>query len=205
MAKKYELFDKAFSGENIRGKTITIVGLEGPGIIIAEAAVRSGLNVRLLDRGRVYENEMHSQTLYLHEDINKFKAKQAKKRLEQINQEVKVKAFHEELTQNTIYLLDSDLVVDCTNTAKVSQLISKYCLEQEMPVIYAGVEGTKGIILTQADKAPKLIDYKVDEKGINASSSLIISGATMGLVFNLLRGKKVPSKLTIDSEEISLK
>ncbi|RME53041.1 HesA/MoeB/ThiF family protein, partial [Candidatus Woesearchaeota archaeon] len=80
-------------GERALSKaTMSIAGVGGVGSIIADALVRDDIQVRIIDKGRVEEADVPRQTLYTAEDLTRFKAKQAKKRLEAINPQTKVKA-----------------------------------------------------------------------------------------------------------------
>ncbi len=205
MAKRYDYIKKIDelkdTFEELQGKTITVVGLEGIGIVLAEALARNGYNLRIIDKGRVYLEEMHGQTLYLEEDVTKFKAKQAKKRLEGINSDVKVKAFHEELTEDNNYLLDSDLVIDCTNKKEASDVISKYCELQEIPVIYTGLEGSKGslFIQTKEEVSEKLGSFDIESKGLMTSTVFLVAGYVLTLVSKILSGESVSEEYSIDA------
>ncbi len=69
------------------------------------------------------------------EDVKNYKDKQAKKRLEAINDEAKIKIFHEELTKDNLFLVDSDLIIDCTNKLDLASQINTYALSQGIPYI----------------------------------------------------------------------
>ncbi|MFT4282990.1 MAG: HesA/MoeB/ThiF family protein [Candidatus Woesearchaeota archaeon] len=174
MAKKYKYLKKVKNFENLdlNEKTVTILGLEGAGSVIAEILARAGVNLRLIDKGRVYEEDLQSQSLYEEEDVTRFKAKQAKKRLEEINKDIKVKAFHEELKEETIYLLDSDLIIDCTNKNDTSKMISKYALSQEIPCLFVNVSASKVSIIPQFDSSveDKVVNVDIDKSGVLGAS-----------------------------------
>lgn len=200
MAKdRYFYFNKVKDYKDLKG-TITIVGLEGTGSVLAEILARSGFNLRIIDKGRVYKEELQSQSVFIEEDVTKFKAKQAKKRLEAINPDVKIKAFHEELTPETIYLLDADVIVDCTNSKVVSKMIHDYSLKQEIPCIFVGATDTKVNILVQNSKdiSSKLKDYDVLEKGVLGSTTYTAAGLISSLVYKLLKDEKVKDSYVLD-------
>ncbi len=162
--------------EEMRKKTVTVIGIGAVGSVVSEMLVRAGINIRIVDKGRIYEDELHSQTLFLQEDVNKFKAKQAKKRLEAINPNISIKAFHEDLTEQNIYLVDSDLVIDCSNDLDVSLMVDKYCFKKGLPMIYCYVSGTQGQIFIVDKKVSlkEISDYvenqRIREKGIMSST-----------------------------------
>lgn len=180
--------------QEMRKKTVSIVGLAGVGSVMADILVRAGINVRLIDKGRILEEEMQQTSIFLEEDINKFKAKQAKKRLDVINNNVSIKAFHEELTEINSYLLDSDLVLDCTNDFKVSLIIDKYCSEKKIPMIYCYVSGSQGQIFviendTKLNEVSKYVENKrVRDEGIMAATVHTAAGIIAGKAAKVLLG-----------------
>ncbi|MGV8162343.1 MAG: HesA/MoeB/ThiF family protein [Candidatus Nanoarchaeia archaeon] len=180
---RHELVEQIGSrAKEMRSKTVTIVGLSGVGSAVAEMLVRSGIGVRVVDKGRILEHDLHQATLFLEEDLEKFKAKQAKKRLEDINKSVPVKAFHEDLTEVNIYLVDSDLVIDCSNDLQVSLKIDKYCSKKKIPMIYCYVAGTQGYVFSIDKNTPfgtnskNLKISKISEKGIMSATIQIAAG-----------------------------
>ena len=193
--EKYSIFRdfKSFNYDDCMGKTITLVGLESVGSILVDSLVRAGLNVRLIDRGRVEVTEIASQALFLEEDVNRFKAKQGKKRLEMVNKDVKIKAFHEELTQDTDYLLDSDLVVDCTNNKYTSEVVAQYCLSEKIPVIYVNnVVGGCDIIVRNDDSDKSNVAIVDSQKIILPNHAHRASGLVLELILCIF--SKVPVK-----------
>lgn len=167
--------------KEMRSKTITVVGLSGVGSSVAEMLVRTGINVRIIDKGRIFQHDLQQTSLYLEEDLDKFKAKQGKKRLEDINKSVQIKAFHEDLTETNVYLVESDLVIDCSNDLKVSLIIDKYCSKKKIPMIYSYVAGTQGQIFVIRDTTLSSIsnnvkNMRISEKGIMAATVQIAAG-----------------------------
>lgn len=187
---KYKYVNQFFGeekAEKLRSSTVSIVGLRGSGSILAEIFVRAGINVRIIDKGRVYEEELLGQTLYDEDDINKFKAKQAKKKLELINSQVKVKAFHEELTKETIYLLDADVVIDCTSSKELSNMIGEYCLKQEIPFISLITNGDYVSLKVQKDKKVKEFEEK-EPVGIVGPVNFFAAGLAATYATRILLG-----------------
>ncbi|MCF7871521.1 ThiF family adenylyltransferase [Candidatus Woesearchaeota archaeon] len=180
--------------EIMRAKTVTVVGIGGVGSVVAEMIVRAGINLRIVDKGRVFEEELQRQGLFLEEDINKFKAKQAKKRLQAINPNIAVKAFHEDLTEQNVYLVESDLVVDCSNDMDVSLMLDKYCYKKNIPMIYCYVSGTQGqvFIVDKKVSLSEISDYientRIREAGILSATVHTAAGIVGAKVAKVLLG-----------------
>ena len=180
----------------LANKTASIVGLGSIGSTVAVMLLRSGINLRLIDKGRCFVKDLSSQTLYLEEDHERFKAKQAKKYLEQINPAVKVKTFHEDLTKNNIFLVDADVVVDATGNPEASELISAYAKKKKVPLIFALASASQGLVATSDKginfaKLKKLTDKikPVDEAGLINPAVHMAAAIIVKKVFKILLKK----------------
>jgi molybdopterin/thiamine biosynthesis adenylyltransferase len=138
--------DTIVDEDNVTDKTVTIVGLGSVGSALADTLTRAGVNVRIIDKGRIHEGDLCTLTLYRPEKESKFKAKEGKKHLEAINPDTDVKSFHEKLTEDNTYLLDADVVVDCSQDPDTSALINDYCTDNKSPLILARVAGTQAFV-----------------------------------------------------------
>lgn len=203
---RHELVSQIGSrAKEMRTKTVTIVGLSGVGSAISEMLVRTGINVRIVDKGRILQHDLQQTSLYLEEDLDKFKAKQGKKRLEDINKSVQVKAFHEDLTETNIYLVDSDLVIDCSNDLKVSLIIDKYCFKKKIPMIYSYVAGTQGqIFVIDKNSSTSLNSISSFVKNMRISEKGIMS-ATINMAAGLIAAEaaKILLKYPVEKNLIS--
>ena len=133
--------------EALKKKIVSIVGVGGLGSVIADMLTRAGINLRLVDMGRIELHELQRQTIYKEEHDTKFKAKEIKKELEKINSKAKIRTFHEELIDRNLFLLDSDVVIDCSNSHETGLLISKHCYKKR-PLISCRLSGSTGKIFT---------------------------------------------------------
>ena len=146
-------------------KTVTIAGIGGVGSAVSMFLARAGVNLRLVDKDRVYEDELQRLAIFHEDQVQKFKAKEAKKNLERMNSKIRVKTFHEEIVQSNVFLLDSDVVLDCTNDLKTNELINKHC---KKPLIVCRYSGDKGIIFHKSSTVNiEKLKKKIDGKGIN--------------------------------------
>lgn len=196
--------------QQLQGKTATIVGLGGLGSAVAQILVRSGINLRIIDKGRIQPEDVPRQSLYVAEDEKKFKAKQAKKRLEEINKRVNIKTFHEELVKENIFLLKADVIIDVSNDIKTSLLINKYALEKKIPLIVGNYSGDHGHLLiverSQNKKGPcvaclqkKLAQPPHKEVGVYPpTATFMASLVANATIKNLLNYENIHSILSVD-------
>ena len=196
--------------EQLSKKTVSIVGLGGIGSTIAQILVRHGIGVRIVDKDRVYTNEFVRQTLYRIDDVTKFKAKQAKKHLEEINPKAKVKSFHEELTKDNVFLLAADLIIDTSNNIETTMIIDDFAIQKEIPFLASNYSGTKGhvfVIDQQQDKRNPCIHCikekfslpgTKEEGAYSPITTLIAALLANAALKNLLGHKNVHTLLAID-------
>ncbi len=181
--------------EKLRGKHVTVAGLGGIGSIIASILAREDFSLRVIDKGRVEEADLNRMGLYQEADITKFKAKQAKLRVAEINPKLQLKCFHEELAENNVFLVKSDCVIDCTNNADASTLIFSYCQREKIPLILCGYAGSKVYILVATKKLAKkhltaFLDHPTtDEAGAISPATHAAAAIAVAQLFKILLGK----------------
>jgi molybdopterin-synthase adenylyltransferase len=190
--------------QSLEQKNVAIVGLGNIGSTVSVMLLQSGINLRLVDKGRVDLTDLSTQSLYLEEDHSKFKAKQAKKYLELINPKAKVRTFHEDLTKNNMYLIDADIVIDATGNLETTKLISDEAKKKKIPMIYAVVSGSQGIVATSdkgmpvekikpiLDKMKPIDDVGIINPAVHTAASVIVSRA-----LKILLKKPVPKEIIV--------
>ncbi|QQG38630.1 MAG: ThiF family adenylyltransferase [Candidatus Woesearchaeota archaeon] len=147
---RQELFSKiGKEGQGlIRKSTVAIVGLGALGSSSAELLTRAGIGkLKIIDRDVIEENNLQRQSLYTEEDIGKVKAETLKKHLKEINSEVQVEAFVLDLDYKNVEILESNLVLDCSDNMDTRYLINEYCVKNNIKWIHASVIGDKGYVL----------------------------------------------------------
>ena len=201
---RYKHFIKRYGAEAVekmQAQTVTIIGLGGIGTAAAELLVRSGIPVRIIEKGRVDESDLDRLGLFSEKDISKFKATEAKKILSAINSQAKIKSFNEEVTRDSIFLAEGDVVLDCSGNEHTTQLLSKYCFEKKVPLIYGQIRDTKGIVVTQ-DGAPcvtcslKGIPHEQTE-GLIPPLIDLVAALMVSKAYKFLLGKKCKKQVII--------
>lgn len=128
----------------LKNSTVAVIGLGATGSVIAEHLARHGVNLILIDRDYLEENDLYSSSIYTEEDVENAepKAKTAATRLSQFTDV----DFHvEDLTSENIEVLDeADLIMDGTDNLETRLLISEYCSRENKPWIYTAAIAEKG-------------------------------------------------------------
>ena len=130
--------------KKLQSSKAAIVGLGATGSVIAENLARHGVNLKIVDRDYLEENDVYSSNIYTPEQCEKAlpKAEAAKLYLQQFTQ---VEAFVESLGPgNTGILDDVDIVLDGTDNIQTRFLIDEYCQKNGLPWIYTAAIAEKG-------------------------------------------------------------
>ncbi len=195
---KYQALFKAIGEKSaeLRKKTIMIIGAGGLGSTIADMLHREGLCLRIVDKDRIYFEEIQRLSLYEEDDENKFKAKQIKKRLEMVDFKNKVRTFHEELEKENAFLLDSaDLVIDCSNNLETMTLVGTHA-KKKISLISCKYSGSEGAIFISnkkhnykevADKFEKIKD--IETNGIINAACHFAAGIIVSQALKILVGE----------------
>jgi len=132
--------------ELLKKKTVAIIGLGALGTNSSNLLARAGVNLILVDHDKVDLTNLQRQNIFTEKDINKSKVDAAKDYLEKVNSEIKILSYNENLTEENINLINSDLVLDCTDNLETRFLINDYCASKKIPWIHAAAIQNKGII-----------------------------------------------------------
>jgi molybdopterin/thiamine biosynthesis adenylyltransferase/rhodanese-related sulfurtransferase len=131
----------------LKNARILLIGAGGlgssPAIYLTAAGVGT---IGLVDDDKVSLSNLHRQVLHYTNDIDKPKVLSAKKKLEQINPNVKIVAHQERLTAaNALKLFaDYDLIMDGTDNLPSRYLINDACVLAKKNFIFGGVHQFEG-------------------------------------------------------------
>ncbi len=127
-------------------KNVTIIGLGALGSNSANLLARAGINLILIDYDKIDLSNLQRQNIYTEDDVGKNKVETAKKYLEKVNSEIKIKIHNIKLTKENINLIKADLVLDCTDNLEIRFLINDFCSKNKIPWIHAAAIQDKGLI-----------------------------------------------------------
>ena len=188
----------------LAGRHVTVAGLGGVGSIVTSILAREDFELRIIDRGRVEEMDMNRMTLYLEDDITKFKAKQAKIRIADVNPKLQVKSFHEELGPNNVFLVKADCVIDTSNSDSINTLVFDFCQQQKIPLVLARYSGSTAELLVAVKKVSKnalaecLKLPSTEKVGAISPATHAAAALVVAELFKILLGKGVNKRVTFD-------
>ncbi|AAP24744.1 MULTISPECIES: thiazole biosynthesis adenylyltransferase ThiF [Bacillus] len=139
--------------QKIRKKHVLIIGAGALGSANAEMFVRAGVGtVTIVDRDYVDWSNLQRQQLYVESDVenNLPKAVAAKKRLEEINSEVRVKALVQDVTAEELEELvtNVNVMIDATDNFETRFIVNDIAQKYSIPWIYGACVGSYGLSYT---------------------------------------------------------
>ena len=149
MLNQFSRTELLIGKENIRklkNSKVAIFGLGGVGSYVAEGLVRTGVgNFILVDNDDIEKTNLNRQIIATHKTIGKPKVEIAKKRMLEINPNVKVGTYQEFFMPDSKGIIDDsiDYIVDAidTVTAKIELVVRANKLN--IPIISAMGTGNK--------------------------------------------------------------
>lgn len=134
----------------IAGSHAAIVGLGALGSVIAATLARAGVGtLTIIDRDVIEESNLQRQYLYTEAHVreNLPKAEAARRALLEIDSQLNIRAFTEDLAPGSIgqCLRAAEVVLDGTDNFQTRYLINDWCVERSVPWIYGAAVSGAGL------------------------------------------------------------
>ena len=153
----------------IQEAKVLIIGMGGLGCPAAEFLTRSGIGtLGIVDHDKVSLSNIHRQTLYNEQDINKSKVKIAKKKLNKINPKTKINIFNYKLNKikfNKI-IKNYEYIIDGTDNFESKFLINDISLDYKKFLVVGAISKFDGHIFSfnfKNKNNPSLRDFYQQE------------------------------------------
>ena len=130
---------------------VLVVGAGGLGCPVIDYLSRAGVgNIGIIDDDKVNISNIHRQSLYDSNDIDKSKVIVLKKKINLINPLVKIKIFKERIEKENIEKIfkNYDFIVDGSDNFKTKFLLNKYSLKYKKILIVGAISKMDGHIFT---------------------------------------------------------
>ncbi len=147
---RQELFLGSKAQALIKEASVIIIGAGALGSASAEMLVRAGIGrLTIVDRDYVDLSNLQRQQLYTEEDVRNQlpKAIAAKTRLEQINSEIIINSFIEDVNGLNIEELikDHSVIVDATDNFDTSLIVNDAAVKHGIPFLFGACVGSYGL------------------------------------------------------------
>ena len=130
---------------------VLIIGMGGLGCPVAEFLTRAGVgSLGIVDYDKVTLSNIHRQSLYNNNDLNKFKVSIAEKKLKKINPKIKVTYHKVKLNKNNINKIakNYNYIIDGSDNFKTKFLINDYCIKSKKFLVTGAISKFDGHIFT---------------------------------------------------------
>jgi len=149
---------------------VLIIGMGGLGCSIAEFLTRAGIgSLGIVDSDNVELSNIHRQSLYNVEDINKPKVNAALKKLKKINNKTKVTCYKIRLNKNNFgkIIKNYNYIIDGSDNFETKFLINDFCVKSKKFLVTGAISKFDGHIFTfdfQNKKNPCLRCFFQEDK-----------------------------------------
>jgi len=116
---------------------VCIIGMGSIGTAVAELLARAGVGkINMIDTGRLVLPDLQDHATYSEADIGQYKATAAQDRLTDINSSIFIRGHRVRIGSQNEVLIDSDLVLDCTNKLVFKNQLNRMCRLKKIPWIF---------------------------------------------------------------------
>ncbi len=176
----------------LKNAKVLIIGMGGLGAPASLYLAAAGIgHIVLNDFDHIEVSNLQRQITYQSSDIGESKVEVTKRKLQQINPEVKVRSINKAMPemQLTMELTMADLVLDCTDNMISRQLINKACVNAKVPLIVGAAIRFEGQLMFFDHSEANSPCYhclfpSTEEQTLNCSNSGII-GPVVGTIGTL--------------------
>lgn len=125
--------------EKIKSTNILILGLGGVGGYTLESLIRCGIeNITIVDGDTIKESNINRQIIVTSKNIGKYKTREWKKRIKNINKNAVVNIINTYITEENIECLfgqNYDYIIDACDTTKVKIKLIKECAKRNIKLV----------------------------------------------------------------------
>ena len=162
--------------KKILSSKVLIIGAGGLGSPVAEYLSRAGIgSLGIVDDDKVSLSNLHRQSLYNTSDIDKFKVKIAKDKINKINPNTKVTIYKIRLNNDNFkkIIINYDYIVDGSDNFATKLLLNDSCLKFKKILVTGAISKFDGHILTFDFKNKKIPCLRCFFQESNISDDLL--------------------------------
>ena len=194
--------------KKILNSNVLIVGAGGLGCPIVDYLSRAGVgNIGIVDYDKVDVSNIHRQSIYTIKDVGKYKVEVLKKRLIDINPDVKIKIYKNKITKKNVYkiLNKFDIIVDGSDNFKTKFLLNQFANKLKKIFIVGAISRYDGHIFAFNFKNNNeaclkcFYQSEVNEEFLNCETDGIL-GPVAGIVGNIQANEVLKNILGLKNE-----
>ena len=194
--------------KKILNSNVLIVGAGGLGCPIIDYLSRAGVGkIGIIDFDKIDISNIHRQSIYTLKDIGKYKVEVLKKKIIDINPDVKAKIYKKKITRKNAYKLlnQFDIIVDGSDNFKTKFLLNRFAKKLKKIFIVGAISRYDGHIFSFNFKRNNeaclkcFYQSEVNEEVLNCETDGIL-GPVAGIVGNIQANEALKNILGIQNQ-----
>ncbi len=198
----------AIGQKKILNSSVLVVGAGGLGCPVIDYLSRAGVGrIGIIDYDKVDHSNIHRQSIYTYKDIGKYKVEILKRKLMDINPDVKTKIFKSKITIKNVYkiLKQFDIIVDGSDNFKTKFLLNQFARKLKKIFIVGAISRYDGHVFSFDFKKNNeaclkcFYQSEVNEEVLNCEISGIL-GPVAGIVGSIQANEVLKNILNLKNE-----
>mgnify|MGYP001281777630 FL=1 len=194
--------------KKILNSNVLVVGAGGLGCPIVDYLTRAGVGkIGVVDYDRVDVSNIHRQSIYTLKDVGKYKVEVLKKKIIDINPDVKTKIYKKKITEKNAYkiLNQFDIIVDGSDNFKTKFLLNQFANKLKKIFIVGAISRYDGHIFSFNFKSNNeaclkcFYQSEVNEEVLNCETDGIL-GPVAAIVGNIQANEVLKCVLGLKNE-----
>ena len=194
--------------KKILNSKVLVVGAGGLGCPVIDYLSRAGVGrLGIIDYDIIDSSNIHRQSVYTFKDIGKYKVDVLKKKIIDINPDVKTKIFKTKITSRNInkILKQFDIIVDGSDNFKTKFLLNKFAYKLKKTLIVGAISKYDGHVFSFNFKRNNeaclkcFYQSEVSEDVLNCETDGIL-GPVAGIVGNIQANEVLKNILNLKNE-----
>ena len=194
--------------KKILSSSVLVVGAGGLGCPVIDYLSSAGVGIiGIIDYDKVDTSNIHRQSIYTNKDLGKYKVEVLKRKLKDINPDVKTKIFKSKITNKNAnkILKQFDIIVDGSDNFKTKFLLNQFARKLKKGFIVGAISRYSGHVFSfnfkRNNEACLKCFYQsdVNEEVLNCETDGIL-GPVAGIVGNMQANEVLKNIVNLKNE-----
>lgn len=148
---------------------VAVIGAGALGNHVCLGLIGLGIGtIKIFDYDKIEIHNLNRQSLFCEQDVGKFKSEALAARLKERASSLMIIGVQEKIDDDNIedVLRDIDLIIDCVDRISVRRILSRFCLEKNIPLVHGGISwsGGQAGVLTRTTPCINCIFPEIEQK-----------------------------------------
>jgi len=194
--------------KKILDSNVLVVGAGGLGCPVIDYLSRAGVGrLGIIDYDKIDPSNIHRQSIYTFKDVGKYKVDVLKKKIMDINPDVKTKIFKNKITNKNVdkILRQFDIIIDGSDNFKTKFLLNKFARKLKKTLIVGAISKYNGHVFSFNFKRNNeaclkcFYQSEINEEVLNCEADGIL-GPVAGIVGNIQANEALKNILNLKNE-----